>query len=196
MFQIKLSSAMRRVLMAREKIARRNPFFASILFNARLVESEKHQTIWTDGINVYFNPDYVKANDNFIEGDVLEVVMHAAMQHVGRRKHRDLERWNEAADYSIRPLVHQFFRQHPDLHADDGKYPDKAAEEIYELLEKKQTAALLRGRAPTERACLHPSSHRPIVPHFCGIQYRTVRLLSLVIIAYPIRVRGTDGVGN
>ena len=81
-------------------------------------------------------------------------------------------------------------------HFEPTKFDDHYEAALQELLEKKQTAALLRGRAPTERACLHPSSHRPIVPHFCGIQYRTVRLLSLVIIAYPIRVRGTDGVGN
>jgi predicted metal-dependent peptidase len=138
MFNFSATKAMRRVLVARERIARRNPFFASILFNAKLVESDKHETIWTDGINVYFNPEYVYENDAFVEGDVLEVVMHAAMQHVGRRKHRDLERWNRAADHSIRPLVHQFFHQHPALHADDGKFKDKAAEEIYELLEKQE----------------------------------------------------------
>src|SRR6266446_5011749 len=54
-FNYKITDAMRRVLIAREKIARRNPFFASILFNARLVESDRYQTIWTDGMNVYFN---------------------------------------------------------------------------------------------------------------------------------------------
>jgi predicted metal-dependent peptidase len=135
-----LSSAMRRVLLARERIARRTAFFASILFNAKLVESNKHQTIWTDGINVYFNPEYVKDNDQFIEGDILEVVMHCAMQHLNRRKHRELERWNEACDLSIRPLVHQFFRQNPELESQDAnpKFRDKAAEEIYEILEKQQ----------------------------------------------------------
>lgn len=134
----KLSPAMRRVLVARERIARRTAFFASILFNARMVESDKHQTIWTDGINVYFNPEYVEQNDPFIEGDILEVVMHLAMQHISRRKHRDLERWNEAADLSIRPLVHQFFRQSPELEIQDKRFPDKAAEEIYELLEAQE----------------------------------------------------------
>lgn len=133
-----LSSAMRRVLVARERVARRTAFFASILFNARLVESDKHGTIWTEGINIYFNPEYVKNNDPFIEGDILEVVMHCAMQHISRRKYRDLERWNEACDLSIRPLVHQFFQQHPELTIGDKRFPDKAAEEIYELLEKQE----------------------------------------------------------
>ena len=137
-FNYKVTDAMRRVLVAREKIARRNPFFASILFNARLVESDKHQTIWTDGMNVYFNPEYIKQNEQFVEGDILECVMHAAMQHVGRKKYRNNEKWNEACDLSIRPLVHQYFKQHPALMAQDGRFPDKAAEEIYELLETQE----------------------------------------------------------
>lgn len=135
MFFTKMSDAMRRVLVARQNIARRNPFFASILFNAKLVESTNQQTIWTDGINVYFNPEYVAKNDPFVEGDILECVMHAALQHIGRRKYRDSKKWNEACDFSVRPLVHQYFKQHPELMAKDGLFPNKAAEEIYELLE-------------------------------------------------------------
>lgn len=135
MWNFKLTDAMRRVLVARERITRRNPFFASILFNAKLVESENQATIWTDGINVYFNPEYVASQDQFIEGDILECVLHAALQHLGRRKYRDMEKWNQACDLSVRPLVHQYFKQHPALMASDGLFPNKAAEEIYELLE-------------------------------------------------------------
>ena len=83
MFFNKTTDAMRRVLVARERIARRNPFFASIMFNAKLVETDQHQTIVTDGMNIYFNPEYVKENDPFIEGDILKAVMHGAMQHIG-----------------------------------------------------------------------------------------------------------------
>jgi len=132
----KQSDAMKRMLIARERIARRNPFFASILFNARLEESDRKGSIWTNGMRVFFNPDYVKKHDPHIEGDLLECVMHAALQHIGRRKYRDKERWNEAADLSVRPLVHQYFPQHPDLHKADGLFPNKAAEEIYELIEQ------------------------------------------------------------
>jgi len=94
---IKISPAMRRVLVARQNIARRNPFFASILFNARLVESETQNTIWTDGINVYFHPEYIANNDPFVEGDLLECVMHSALQHLGRRKHREMENGTKPA---------------------------------------------------------------------------------------------------
>ena len=135
---MKTTDAMRRMLVAREKIARRNPFFASIMFNAKLVESDKHQTIVTDGMHIFFNPEYVAQNDLFIEGDVLKCVMHGAMQHIGRRKYRDMEKWNESCTLSVGPLVHQYFKQHPQLMANDGKFPDKAAEEIYELLDAEQ----------------------------------------------------------
>lgn len=143
----KLTPAMRRVMGARERIARRNPFFASILFNANIVESDRHKTLWSDGINVYFNPDYVEANDEFIEGDILECVMHAALQHFGRRKYRNSDKWNEACDLSVRPLVHQYFKQHPSLMAKDGLYPNKAAEEIYELLEDQEGG---QGKGPKQ----------------------------------------------
>ena len=135
---MKTTDAMRRMLVAREKIARRNPFFASIMFNAKLVESDKHQTIVTDGMHIFFNPEYVAQNDLFIEGDVLKCVMHGAMQHIGRRKYRDMERWNESCTLSVGPLVHQYFKQHPQLMANDGKFPDMAAEEIYELRDAEQ----------------------------------------------------------
>lgn len=157
----KISDAMRRVLVAREKIARRNPFFASILFNAKLVESDKHQTIWTDGMNVYFNPEYIKDNDPFVEGDVLECIMHAAMQHIGRRKYRDQEKWNEACDLSIRPLVHQYFKQHPELMANDGRFPDKAAEEIYELLEAQEQKKNGKGKGQGGQPQGQPKGESP-----------------------------------
>lgn len=155
---IKLSDAMRRVLVARQNIARRNPFFASILFNARLVESDTQQTIWTDGINVYFNPEYVANNDPFIEGDLLECVMHAALQHLGRRKHREMKKWNEACDLSVRPLVHQYFKQHPALMAHDGLFPNKAAEEIYELLEAQEQKGGGKGK---EKGPPQPPGNQP-----------------------------------
>jgi predicted metal-dependent peptidase len=141
MFFAKTTDAMRRMLVARERIARRNPFFASIMFNAKLVETDQHNTIVTDGMSIFFNPEYVKGNDQFIEGDVLKAVMHGALQHIGRRKYREIDRWNQSATLSVGPLVHQYFKQHPSLMQHDGLFPDKAAEEIYELLEKQQDSA-------------------------------------------------------
>lgn len=145
------TKAMRRMLQARERIARRNPFFASILFNAKLEESDRHASIWTNGISVFFNPEYVEQKDAFIEGDLLECVMHAALQHIGRRKYRDKEKWNQACDFSVRPLVHQYFPQSPEFMAQDGLFPNKAAEEIYELLEGQDQDGKGKGKSPPQQ---------------------------------------------
>ena len=132
------SDAMRRVSVARERIARRNPFFASIMFNAKMVETDEHKTIVTDGINIYFNADYVAQNDPYIEGNVLKCIMKCALQHLGRRKYRELKRWNESSNLSTGQLVHQYFPEQDELMADDGKFPEKSAEEIYDLLEDEE----------------------------------------------------------
>ena len=138
MFWNKPTDAMRRMLKAREGVARRNPFFASLLFMARLVESDKQQTIWSDGINIYFNPKYVlhPQADPFIEGDLLHNIMHCAMLHWPRRKWREQDRWNEACDYSINPVVEHYFKLGP-WALRDPKYADKSPEAIYELLEQQ-----------------------------------------------------------
>jgi predicted metal-dependent peptidase len=148
MFNFNPTDAMRRMLQARQRIARRNPFFASLLFNAKLVETDKRQTIVTDGIHVFFNAEYVKENDQYIEGDFLKCVMHSALLHVPRKKYRDLDKWNESCTLSVGPIVHQYFPQHPALMAGDGRFPDKAAEEIYELLEDQEGKGKGKGKQP------------------------------------------------
>jgi predicted metal-dependent peptidase len=128
--------ALRRMLQARERVARRNPFFASLIFNARLETCDRHAAIWTNSISVFFNPSYVlnPANQGYIEGDLLECVMKCALLHFPRRKHRGEDKWGMASHLSVRPIVHQYFHQHPDLEQADGLYPNKAVEEIYDLI--------------------------------------------------------------
>jgi predicted metal-dependent peptidase len=122
------------MLTARERVARRTPFFASLVFNAKLEESNRRPAIWTNGISIFFNPDYVRENDPFIEGDFLECIMKCALLHIPRRKFRNEQKWGTSSHLSVRPIVHQYFCQHPDLEQGDGLYPNKAVEEIYDLL--------------------------------------------------------------
>ena len=140
MFEFKITDAMKRMLQARQRIARRNPFFAGLLFNAKLVETDQYTSIVTDGINVYFNPAYVtdKANNEFIEGDFLKVIMHCALLHMPRKSWRELKKWNQSTTLSVGPLVHQYFKQHPALMKDDAQFDNKSAEEVYEELEDQE----------------------------------------------------------
>jgi predicted metal-dependent peptidase len=130
---MKQSDAMLRVLKARMNIARRNVFFASICFNAKIVESTMFPTMWTNGIDIFFNPEFVKQEDQFIEGVFLHEVLHCALLHVGRKEWREPLKFNMACDYSINPLVLKSYRL-PAKRLDDPKYHNMSPERIYELL--------------------------------------------------------------
>lgn len=138
MFGMK-STAMRRMLTARERVAKRNPFFASILFNANLIESKSHQTVWTDGLNILFNPAYVdkSESDPFLEGVLLKTVLHCALLHMARRRYREKERWNQACSFPVNRVVEDYFRMPPEA-LRDKKFGEMAPEAVYELLEKQK----------------------------------------------------------
>lgn len=140
-------NAMRRMLLARERIARKNPFFASILFGANIIESKKHQTIWSDGLNILFNKDYVeeKGNDAYIEGAILHCVLHCALLHHPRKRYRDAERWNEACDYPVNAVVKDYFPLFPEA-LTNQKYGALAPEAIYELLQKQEEKQQGKGK--------------------------------------------------
>lgn len=133
----KLSAAAMRVLQAREKVARRNVFFASILYTARLMETQVTpygmKTMFTNGVDVYFHPEFVRDNDAFIEGVVLHETLHCAFCHVQRRGERHQARWNIACDYAINPLITSIFPLLPNALIKD-EYRGLSAERIYDLL--------------------------------------------------------------
>lgn len=145
-----LSRAMRRMLKARERVAQRNVWFASVIYNVRLIEAKADQypfntlppecrTMCTDSINVYFNPDVILDMDHepHIEGMLLHEVIHAAFRHISRRDTRDPKRWNQACDYSINPMIDSIFKL-PAGYLNDPKYRDMSSERIYEILQADQ----------------------------------------------------------
>lgn len=139
MFNILKPNAMRRMLMARERVAKRNPFFASILFGANIVESKKHQTVWTNGIDIFYNPDFVegKAADPYLEGILLKTVLHCAMLHVSRKRYRQEERWNKSCSFPANKVVEDYFRLPPDA-LRNAKYSTMSPEAVYEILQEQE----------------------------------------------------------
>src|SRR5882724_3379273 len=139
MFNILKPTAMRRMLIARERVAKRNPFFASILFGANIVESKKHQTVWTNGINIFYNPDFVEDGeaDKFLEGILLKTVLHCAMLHVSRKRYREEERWNQSCSFPANKVVEDYFKLPPDALRDD-KFAKLSPEAVYELLQQQE----------------------------------------------------------
>ena len=136
-----LSPAMLRVLKAREKVARRNVFFASILYTARLIETTQTpyglKTMFTNGIDIYFHPEFVKENDAHIEGVILHETLHCAFRHVTRKAWRKDQMWNVACDYAINPVVLSVFTL-PKCALKNDRFAKMSAEKIYDWLDKNQ----------------------------------------------------------
>ena len=109
----RLSNTQIRVLKAREEVARQNVFFEAILYTARLIETDYApygmKTMFTNGIDIYFHPDFVRANDDTIEGGVLHETLHCAFCHAQRRGDRNPALWNVACDFAINPLIQSMF---------------------------------------------------------------------------------------
>src|SRR5512139_160069 len=158
-----MTGAMRRILKAREKVARRNEWFGAIIYSSRLVETQDTpygmETMFTDGINVYFHPNFVRDEDPFIEGVFLHENLHCALNHVGRRQWRDAALWNEACDYAINPLVLSIFAL-PKCALVDRRFDGMRAERIYDILEKERKGKGPKGDKPVKT----PPGNGPVQP--------------------------------
>lgn len=103
--QQQLSSVVR-MQKARTTLLLDHPFFGTLLFRlgARLCNSIK--TMATNGVSLFFNPDFVDTlNAAELAGVLAHEVMHPALQHHTRRGDRDPQRWNMACDYAINPML-------------------------------------------------------------------------------------------
>jgi Uncharacterized protein conserved in bacteria len=99
--------------VARTALVLDQPFFGALLMRLKMVEDTSHESMWTDGVFVGYNPAFVDGiNIHELQGVLCHEVLHAANGHTWRRGHRDPKRWNEACDYAINPIV-----------VDDAKLP-------------------------------------------------------------------------
>jgi predicted metal-dependent peptidase len=90
----------------------------------------------TDGVSLYFNPEFVDTlNSATLAGVLAHEVMHPALQHHVRRCGRDPRRWNEACDYAINPLLLDAGLSLPEGVLVDHRFRGMSAEQIYNLRE-------------------------------------------------------------
>ncbi len=115
------------------------PFFAALARYARLESSLEIPTAATDGISIFWNPDFLRSLSK-LERDavLLHEVLHCALSHITRRGMREARLWNIACDIVVNGMI-----------AAEGKFtlpkghirlPDLehlAVEEVYALLEKQ-----------------------------------------------------------
>jgi predicted metal-dependent peptidase len=115
-----------------------HPFFGSLLFRLKGRESRAIATMATDGVSLYYNPEFVGSlNAATLSGVLAHEVMHPALQHHVRRAGRDPRRWNEACDYAINPLLLDAGLSLPEGVLVDHRFREMSAEHIYNLLDSE-----------------------------------------------------------
>jgi predicted metal-dependent peptidase len=127
-----------RIQKARTSLILDHPFFGSLLFRLKGRECRSVQTMATDGVSLFYNPDFVETlNAATLAGTLAHEVMHPALHHHVRRSGRDSKRWNQACDFAINPLLVDAGLSLPDGVLIDNRFRGMSAEQIYNLLESE-----------------------------------------------------------
>lgn len=88
-----------RIQKARTTLLLDHPFFGTLLFRLGAKPSRMVATMATNGISLFYNPEFVETlNASELAGVLAHEVMHPALQHHTRRGDRSQVRWNMACD--------------------------------------------------------------------------------------------------
>lgn len=150
--------ANKRVLQAREKIARKDRWLADVIFNIPVSEDTSVDTMCTNGMCVYYNSDFVLDQNAHVEGVLLHEFWHVILRHASRIGTRDPELANIAADGVINPMIWRRGWTLPDGCVDIPEVVAKrmSFEKAYEWLvnqrdqEKKQSSQSQSGQDQSE----------------------------------------------
>jgi len=121
---------------ARTRLVLERPFLGALALHLPLTSSQRCRTVATDARAFYFNPGFV-ASLSFAETQFVlaHEVMHCALLHFDRARHRVRRRWDRACDYAVNQLLVDDGMQRPAGALLDPSYRGLSAEEIYPLLD-------------------------------------------------------------
>lgn len=127
------SDAVKAIAQARLTLVLDRIFWGCLATRLTLAESKKTQTMATDSRSLFYNADYVcTLTQEQLVCLVAHEVMHCALQHHVRRDGRDAERWNNACDYAVNPLLLEAgFTPFDTGWLCDQQYAGLSAEQIY-----------------------------------------------------------------
>src|SRR5579863_2343287 len=126
-----------RVQKARTTLLLDHPFFGTLLFRLGGKASRSVTTMATDGVSLFYNPEFVDTlNAAELAGVLAHEVMHPALQHHTRRGDRSPARWNMACDYAINPILLDAGLTLPKDVLIDSRFRGMSAERIYNLIEE------------------------------------------------------------
>jgi len=120
-----------------------NVGMATMLLNLELIEaSDRCETMATDGVNIYWNDEFVKTlTDEEIQAVLVHEASHVIWEHplrIGKRNHKV---WNIATDYVINSwIAYDLCMELPKDGLLDRIYHGKSAEQVYRILTNDEEA--------------------------------------------------------
>lgn len=132
-----------KVTKAKTQLVMEYPFFGCLALRLITRETREIPTLATDGVSLYYNPEYVDKMDmELVRSAIAHEVMHCALAHPLRRYNRDPMRWNLATDYAINPILKDSgFKLHESWLI-DPEYFDMDADTIYNKLPEPKVIKL------------------------------------------------------
>jgi predicted metal-dependent peptidase len=141
MNKLPLSSVVR-IQKARTTLLLDHPFFGTLLFRLGAQARSSIATMATDGVSLYFNPQFVETlSAAEIAETLAHEVMHPALQHHTRRGDRNPGRWNMLLDAGLTLPKDVLL---------DNRFRGMSAERIYNLLEEEEQNQSSSSDADTE----------------------------------------------
>jgi len=132
-----------RMIKARAKLMKGNVGMATMLLKLTLIEdNERCQTMATDGINIYWNDEFVKSiTDDEIQSVLVHEASHVIWEHPLRKGKRIHELWNIATDYVINSwIAYDLGMVLPEGGLFDRQYKGQSAEQVYRTLSNDDEA--------------------------------------------------------
>ncbi len=151
-----MSDALKRMTIARTQLLLKSPFFGALALRLDLEEDPRCETVWTDGVTLGINPDFViESSRDLLQGVLCHEVLHLALGHHVRRGDRQARQWNMASDYAVNPIVEEAGFSLPQDRLREEGFDGLEAEKVYELLEIAQR----KNRAPAPKdGGMHPGA--------------------------------------
>lgn len=112
-----------------------HPFFASVLLRQKIRADDEAKTFWVDGETLGYSPTFLETlSHSQAMGVLAHEVLHLTSLHHARAHGRNADKWNQACDYAINPIVTQCGLELPKGALLNPAFAGKTAEEIYRLL--------------------------------------------------------------
>ena len=123
------------MIKARTELVLKYPFFGKLALGLEIIESDKFDTMATDGQRLYYNREWVKSITHQERvGVIAHEVLHVVSKHHLRRGKMYAYYWNVAGDYVINDILLEdgFILPEGGLH--NSEYASMQTEKVYDLV--------------------------------------------------------------